>query len=295
MRIAANLNVLDEVELIERCLQHLRAIGVDLIVMTDIGSVDGTVEYLEQVADDPDICLIRISRNEDPWGFPTRMYERTLAEFEVDRVLFLDADEFWLPRSGRLRETASLLQNDALSVRRLNVPLVENRPLLPHDLSPSNYRDLYVVANPIADAERGLQADPDLSWILTQVGPKTVINPRAVEGVGMGTHQVVEKGKINSPVVWADDLIIAHVPFSNSDRFLRKLQNIERSINVYGHRLVGSQAWHWKRWLRLAKEGAAREEFGRQIMTEERFNAGLAEGIIQSVQTVFQRSVAGDV
>lgn len=287
MRIAANLNVLDEVEFIERCIRHLRSIGVDLIVLTDIGSVDGTADVLQCFADDPDIHLIQISRDRDPWGFPERMYEMTLTQFEVDRVLFLDADEFWLPRSGSLKETDSVAQNNALTVRRLNVPLVKDRPLLPIDLSPAHYADLFVVAHPVAEAERRFQVNPDLAWIMTQVGPKTIINPRAVKGVGMGTHQVMGKGQIKQPVVWADDVIIAHTPFSSPARFVRKLENIERSMTHFGHRLIGSQAWHWRRWLQIAKEGSVEEEFGRQRMTEERFRAAVAEGAIQSVDMVF--------
>src|SRR5438105_616863 len=112
MRIAANLNVLDEVEFVESCIGHLRAIGVDMIVMTDLGSVDGTSELLEKFAGDPDICLIRMRREEDPWGYPARMYERTIAEFEIDRVLFIDADEFWLPKSGDLKATVDLESAD---------------------------------------------------------------------------------------------------------------------------------------------------------------------------------------
>ena len=288
MRIAANLNVLDEVEFIERCIKHLRSIGVDLIVLTDIGSLDGTTEIVQQVAGDPDVHLIQMDRDENPWGFPERMYERTLAQFEVDRVLFLDADEFWLPRNGNLKETPSIAQNDALSVRRLNVPLIRDRSLLPVDLSPSNYANLFVVANPIGEAERRFQTDPDLAWIMTQIGPKTIINPRTVQGVGMGTHQVMEKGQVNPTVFWADDVIIAHTPFSSPARFVRKLANIERSMNVFGHRLVGSHAWHWRRWLRIARDGAVEEEFGRQIMSEERFRAALAEGTIQSVEMVLK-------
>ena len=70
MRIAANLNLLDEVEFAEICIQHLRAIGVDVIVLTDIGSIDGTADCLEKFAGDPDIRMIRMRRNEDPWGIP---------------------------------------------------------------------------------------------------------------------------------------------------------------------------------------------------------------------------------
>jgi hypothetical protein len=75
MRIAANLNVLDEIGFIEICIQHLRSIGVDVVVLTDRGSIDGTADHLEKFASDPDICLIRMRRDEDPWAYPARIYQ----------------------------------------------------------------------------------------------------------------------------------------------------------------------------------------------------------------------------
>lgn len=50
MRIAANLGVKDEVELIERSVAHLRAIGVDLIIACDLGSTDGTLEISREAS-----------------------------------------------------------------------------------------------------------------------------------------------------------------------------------------------------------------------------------------------------
>ena len=140
-------------------------------------------------------------------------------------------------------------------VSRLNVPLVEGRPILPGDLSPAGYSDLYVVASPVKSAQKKFQSDPDLAWITTEVGPKTVINPRTVTGVGIGTHQIVAKDGIAPKIVRPDNVIIAHVPFSTADRFTRKLDNIARSLNVFGHRLVGTEAWHWRRWLQIAQGG----------------------------------------
>ena len=220
------------------------------------------------------------------------MYRATIAEFDVDRVLFLDADEFWLPKSGNIKSTASLACSDALSVRRFNVPLVEGRPLLPRDLSPNSYSDLYLIADPVKNAARMFQTNPSLSWIMTEVGPKTIINPRTVEGVGMGTHGIVEKEGMKSTVVVPDDLVIAHVPFSTYDRFSRKIANIERSLSVFGHQLIGSQAWHWRRWLQLAKEGKAEQEFQRQVLMERDFCAAQSEGKIQSVRALFDAAAS---
>jgi hypothetical protein len=98
----------------------------------------------------------------------------------------------------------------------------------------------------------------------------------------MGHHQVIKKQGTQPNVVRPNDLIIAHAPFSTSARFLRKLENIDRSLTTFGHRLVGPEAWHWRRWLQIAREGKVDEEFRRQALTEEQFQARLRDATIQS-------------
>lgn len=292
MRIAANLNVLDEVELIGRCIRHLRSIGVDLIVLTDFGSIDGTEEVLETFSGDPDISIIRLDRNEDYWGSPERMYERTLAEHEVDRVLFLDADEFWIPKGGSLKAMPAVAEADALSVRRLNVPLVEGRELFPASLAPASHGDLWLVAEPIPEARQKFEGGADLAWVMTSVAAKTMVNPRTVEGVHIGAHRPKTRDGTQPEIITPKDLVIAHVPVSSLDRFTRKLQNIERSLATYGHRLKGNQAWHWIRWAKILREGKVEEEYRRQIMTAAQFDAAVGAGVIRSARQIFEQ--AGD-
>jgi hypothetical protein len=285
MKIAANLGVLDEVELIAPCVDHLRSIGVDVIVVTDLGSTDGTADVLHALSADPDIRLIQLARGDDPWGFPERMYEWTISELSVDRVLLLDADEFWLPKSGHLKGTAGLAEADVLTVRRFNVPPVEGRSPLPAIISPDTYDDLYLVVNPVDDAPVRLRSDPSLAWVMTRVVPKVIANPRAVRGLAMGGHEVMPREGIRLRQGEPDDLVIAHVPFSTADRFLRKTKNIEKSFAHFGHRLIAGEAWHWRRWLELVQSGKVNDEFQRQILTREQFEDALLDGTIQSART----------
>jgi hypothetical protein len=288
LRIAANLGVLDEVDLIEKCIDHLRAIGVDVIVVTDVGSTDGTLEILRAMPAGPDFCLIETS-HENLWGFPGRMYERTVAEFPVDRVLLLDADEFWIPRTGNLRDTAGLHGTDVLRVARFNIPPVHGLPLLPDTLTPSAYDQLFLVAKPVEQPWLEFQKKPNLASIMTRVVPKCMIDPRRVGGFAMGGHQPLEKDGIKPTMRVPDDLLIAHAPFSTYPRFLRKLRNIEKTISMHGHRYKAQQAWHWRRWLSLASEGKAEEEFDRQLLTREQFKKAQADGTIQSARQWFEQ------
>ena len=60
LRIAAYLGVKDEVELIERSIEHLRAIGVDYIMACDMSSTDGTAELLEKYRA-PDFSILTLT------------------------------------------------------------------------------------------------------------------------------------------------------------------------------------------------------------------------------------------
>jgi hypothetical protein len=84
--------------------------------------------------------------------------------------------------------------------------------------------------------------------------------------------------------------VIAHFPFSTWPRFQRKLNNIRRSFAYFGHRLEDGQAWHWRRWVDLADQGKAEEEFHRQMLTQKEFDNLLASGVIQSAQQWLNRT-----
>jgi hypothetical protein len=290
LKIAANLGVCDEVELIAPCIHHLRLIGVDLIVVTDVGSTDGTGEVLCEFAKDTDIRLIQLSSEEDPWGFPERMFQRTISDFSMDRLIFLDADEFWLPKSGNLKDTVELAGTDVLKVNRFNVPLVEGRPSFSATISAATYKDIYFVTDPVEDGQIKLGTDPDLTHSSIRVLPKIMVNPRSVAGIAMGCHDFAEKPDIRPVTRVPDDLVIAHFPFSTWPRFQRKLNNIRKSFAYFGHRLTDGQAWHWRRWLDLADQGKAEEEFRRQMLTQQQFYNLLASGVIQSAQQWLNRA-----
>ena len=62
MKIAAHVGIKDEVDLGGHCLDQLFAIGVDQVVVTDMGSTDGSVELLRAR---PDTHRVRLVESDD--------------------------------------------------------------------------------------------------------------------------------------------------------------------------------------------------------------------------------------
>src|SRR5271169_5180706 len=107
MRIAVNLSVKDEVELVETTISHLRAIGVDVIVACDMGSTDGTLDILKRHRFENDFLILQLTEETttEEWS---RAILETVKDANVDWVAFIDGDEYLLHAKGSLRECKGL-------------------------------------------------------------------------------------------------------------------------------------------------------------------------------------------
>ncbi len=95
---------------------HLNA-GVDFVVAIDNGSDDGTSEILESYARDGYVDVTHDAGELQQAEWVTRMARRSATEFGADWVVNSDADEFWWPRGGSLKEVLSAVPTNYGSVR----------------------------------------------------------------------------------------------------------------------------------------------------------------------------------
>jgi hypothetical protein len=110
MRLAMAMKVRDEADILELNLRYHRAQGIDEFIVTDNGSTDGTLEILERWRERGHLRLISEPnaddfRDQGHW-WVTRM-GRMGADLGADWVLHADADEFWWPVDGDLRQSFS--------------------------------------------------------------------------------------------------------------------------------------------------------------------------------------------
>jgi hypothetical protein len=99
------LLVRDEADIVDAQIAfHLHA-GVDFVVATDNRSEDGTTEILERYARAGYLHLIHEEGEDMRQGeWVTHMARMAATEFGADWVINADADEFWWPRGGSLKD-----------------------------------------------------------------------------------------------------------------------------------------------------------------------------------------------
>ena len=108
MKLVMTLFVRNEEDILEVNLRYHLERGVDFIIATDNRSEDATPEILAKHARAGHLHLMRHA--EDDYAQPeamTRMARLAAEEFGADWVINNDADEFWWPREGSLREAFS--------------------------------------------------------------------------------------------------------------------------------------------------------------------------------------------
>jgi hypothetical protein len=110
MKLVVTVLARDEADVIDAQVAfHLNA-GADFVIATDNKSQDGTTEILERYERDGVLHLIREPAEGLRQGeWVTRMARLAAEKHGADWVINTDADEFWWPRGGTLKEVLGVV------------------------------------------------------------------------------------------------------------------------------------------------------------------------------------------
>jgi hypothetical protein len=223
VQIVMTLLVRDEADIVAAVVEHHLAAGVDLIVATDNGSVDGTEEILRAYADANVVELHHepaLDYRQSEWV--TRMARRAAAVHGATWVLNADADEFFWPPS--LPAALGDVTDGSVVVRRDN--------LVADPTASGAWPHRLVLRDPLSLSPRG-----------TRIGPKLAHPGDPDVTVAAGNHAAT--GPLVGAVSARQPLQILHAPDRGFAQYERKIRNGGSAYAV--NTVVGQEVgWHWR-------------------------------------------------
>jgi glycosyltransferase involved in cell wall biosynthesis len=266
VRIIGTMMVRDEIDIVAAMVEHHLAQGVDLLIVTDNGSVDGTTEVLAEYARSG-----RVELHHDPVHrkqqsqVVTGMARRARTEHRADWVLNLDADEFLAPldRSLSVREC---LEQTSLALNAFTVPATN-------------------LVGPAAWAGSGVGR---LEWRdhrtdeqLRQIGIWAQPTPTAIHRgesditVAQGNHFVSLVSNGQPEPAFAMELL--HLPWRSWAQLERKVLNAGRSYEN-NPELRPSPNHHGMKDYRRYQEGWLRDAYLARTPTRAELRSGESDG-----------------
>lgn len=281
MRLAMVSVVRDELEFIQANIEFHAAQGVDYFAIMDNGSVDGTRELLETLKADYEIELIDqpdTSFRQGEWM--TALAHRAREIGKADFVIPIDADEFWVCRTGPLKQVCAKAPVQKAS-RTNMLPLRE--ALMRPDFR--FYDAIFNVVRPI-EAD-GLHAtDPEAKMpvpiMLRPMPAKALYSLEGLEEIYFGSHRV--KHRAGEPIANAD-LHIFHFPVQPYAQFLRKTRSWKQN---FAQESVPKprRAWHRRRWAAQLNSGKLEQEWRSFPLDPEQARDLERQGIVRREETI---------
>jgi len=277
-RFAAIVGHADDADMLVRCVRHHLAIGVDTVFVSLNRDESESTRAVRELEHDDRVRAARVeSFAPDPFHFFTAAKDVVAAWTAPDWVLFVDSDEFWIPRSGRIQDTAGLEDTDLFDVPVLQAPPIRERDGTIRAFDADPERTL-IFGPQIVMNDAYLAQHPDATIVMNSE-TKVLVRPAIVGEVGRGAHRI-EPSVATPRRGVCTDLAILHLPFTTHERFRRKVERVRARLDAYGDRFAPGQAWHWRRWLELDDAGKLDEEFDRQAFDAERVPELLARGVL---------------
>lgn len=274
MKLVMTLLVRDEADIISSNIDFHLDQGVDFIIAMDNLSVDGTTDILRAY----ERCgvLHYIHQADDDYAqyrWVTAMARFACTELAADWVINNDADEFWCPERGDLKQVLNAIPSsfDALAATRVNFP---PRPTAEGDF----FADAMIVRERQSSNALG---DP--------LPSKVCHRAFADIEVEQGNHSVRRNG--HALVADPGAITILHFPMRSYRQFANKILKggaaYER--NTYLPRAVGST---WRHLYEVWQRGDLEAYYQASVADNEAIKRGLREGRLvldERVKTALSR------
>lgn len=266
MKLAMTVMVRDEADIIAPMLDHHIRQGIDVFIVTDNGSVDGTTQILEEYAAKGIIELRHdpVHRKQQS-VVVTQMARDAASVYGADWVLNADADEFWGPVNPELtlRDAFAHIDKGIQSFTVNVTDLIGEPALRGSGLQRLVYRDMRTTAEL---NQVGLHAHATHDAV--HIGDPTI-------DVIQGNHFVSLESLGAPPTEYAIEVL--HVPWRSWAQYSRKVENSGRAY-LASDGLKPSPNHHGMRDFRRLQENTLFPSYLVRHPTAEDIVAGLASG-----------------
>lgn len=260
MKLVMTLLVRDEEDIIAANIDVHLGHGVDFFIAMDNLSEDRTADILRGY--ERRGVLHYIHQPEDTYAqhrWVTHMARLAWAEFGADWVINSDADEFWWPDEGSLKEALSTVDPSSIAVS------VERTNFLPRRRAPGDFfADVMTVRerdslNPLGQPLQGK--------VCHRGGP--------VIEVRQGNHRVAVNGQILAAV--GAPITILHFPMRSYEQFENKIKKggAAYARNPYLPPRVGVT---WRQLYETWQRGDLEAHYRASLLDEASVGEGLRDG-----------------
>lgn len=254
MKLIQTLVVRDEADVVDaQIAYHLNA-GVDFVIATDHESRDGTTEILEAYEREGHLRLIRVRGEMRDSAWRTHMARLAATTYGADWVINTDADEFWMPRGGTLKQVLTAVPESAGVVWALTchfVPRPDDGAFFAERMTarlsaPAALNDPTSPYRPHAKAAH--RADPEIV-------------------VWFGSHRVESRRLAPLPGWHPADVL--HFPFRSLEQYERKNVRRARGDKPLGQYVKGLQA---------REQGRIEDVYRLLVVDDETLTRGVTAG-----------------
>jgi hypothetical protein len=257
-RIVMTLLVRDEDDILVQNLEFHRAQGVDHFIITDNLSRDRTPSIIQHYVRKgwvSSIFEVEDDYSQSEWV--TRMARMAL-RFGADWVINSDADEFWVPTHGSLKDFYGNVAADVAVVASPRTDFAYLAPLR------GAWHEQMIYRKAVS-----------LNHIGLPLPPKTAHRASADVVVHQGNHDV---SGLDGARIEPGGLDILHFPIRSKAQFENKIRN-GGAAYTRNEKLPPTVARGWRSlYATLMTEGSLESYLENQHFTHDRISAGLASG-----------------
>lgn len=199
------LLVRDEEDILQVHIDYHLSQGVDFFIVTDNCSTDSTSEILHEYQKQGILHYIYEGNNDyNQREWVTKMARMAYTDYGADWVINSDADEFWWPISGSLKEAFSSISNE------FNVVEVQRHNFVSKEYLTTFYRDMVYREN------------KSKNHLGKPLPPKVAHRGDSTINISQGNHHV--EGFENQNTMSAM-IEILHFPMRSYEQFTNKIKN----------------------------------------------------------------------